>query len=155
MWSCLPSLRPPGSPKKQNQNMQNTNSSIDMENNNQIILKDRRQKLWQGSCGVLSIAVFYLVSQLLIWGLSRGLAPAKLEFFSSVFGMLLVFVAMMIARPFFPEIDEFYEKHIKSKVSCISSSKLAGLTFARLISSTATWVQLLRFPWSCSVATMQ
>lgn len=135
--------------------MQNTNSSIDMENNSQIMLKDRRQKLWQGLCGILSIAVIYLVSQLLIWGLSRALAPAKLEFFSSVFGMLLVFVVMMIACPLLPKVDGFYEKHIKSKVSCISSSKLAGLTFARLISSTATWVQLLRFPWLCSAATIQ
>ncbi len=147
MRSCLPSLRPPGSPKKQNLNMQNTNSCIDMEDNRQILLKDRRQKMWQGVCGIVSLVVIYLISELVIWGLSRALAPAQLEFFSSVFGMLLVFVIMMIACAVLPNLDGFYKKHIRSKVSGINSSRLAALTSFRLILSIATWVQLLQFPW--------
>lgn len=147
MRSCLPSLRLPGSPKKQNLNMQNTTSCIGMEDNSQILLKDRRQRMWQGVCGIFSLAVIYLISELLIWGLSRALAPAKLEFFSSVFGMLLVFVLMMIACAVLPNLDGFYKKNIRSKVSGINSSRLAGLTSSRLILSIATWVQLLQFPW--------
>lgn len=118
-----------------------------MEDNRQILPKDRRQKMWQGVCGIVSLVVIYLISELLIWGLSRALAPAKLEFFSSVFGMLLVFVIMMIACAVLPNLDGFYKKHIRSKVSGINSSRLAGLTSFRLILSIATWVQLLQFPW--------
>ncbi|KAJ4159410.1 uncharacterized protein LMH87_008312 [Akanthomyces muscarius] len=128
MRSCLPSLRPPGSPKKQNLNMQNTNSCIDMEDNRQILPKDRRQKMWQGVCGIFSLVVIYLISELLIWGLSRALAPAKLDFFSSVFGMLLVFVIMMIACAVLPNLDGFYKKHIRSKVDFIN--RHMGAAFA-------------------------
>ncbi|OAR01594.1 hypothetical protein LLEC1_03209 [Akanthomyces lecanii] len=97
-----------------------------MEDNRKVLLKDRRQKMWQGVGGILSIAVIYLTSELLIWGLSRALAPATLEFFSSIFGMLLVFVFMMLASAVIPNLDGFYEKQIRSKVGDIHSSRLAG-----------------------------
>lgn len=87
-----------------------------MEVTKNFIVKDRRLKMWHGFCGILLIAVIYLTSDLLIWGLSRALAPANAEFLSSVLGMLLVFVAMMILYAIIPSLDGFYETHLRAKV---------------------------------------
>lgn len=62
------------------------------------------------------VVIIYLMSELIIWGLSRALASAHLEFFSSIFGMALTFVLMAVAYLCCPCVDEIYQKHIKAKV---------------------------------------
>ncbi|KAM3472024.1 hypothetical protein MY5147_005506 [Beauveria neobassiana] len=84
--------------------------------------------MWHGFCSILLIAVIYLTSDLLIWGLSRALAPANAEFLSSVLGMLLVFVAMMILYAIIPSLDGFYETHLRAKVDFIN--RHMGAAFA-------------------------
>lgn len=91
-----------------------------------MLRKDRWLTMGRGVCGILAVAVIYLVSELLIWGLSRALAPAKLEFFSSVFGMLLVFAVMMIACALIPNLNVLYEKYMQSKVSDVAPSPSSG-----------------------------
>ncbi|KAM3510709.1 hypothetical protein MY11210_005635 [Beauveria gryllotalpidicola] len=132
MRSCLPSLRLFARLHGQNQrNQRKDNSmspSIDMENTRNLIFRDRRLKMWHGFCGILLIAVIYLTSDLLIWGLSRALTPANAEFLSSVLGMLLVFVAMMVLYAVIPSLDGFYEKHLRAKVDFIN--RHMGAAFA-------------------------
>jgi hypothetical protein len=62
------------------------------------------------------VVVVYLMSELIIWGLSRALAPVHLEFFSSIFGMVLTFCFMAAAYFCFADVDGVYRRHIKSKV---------------------------------------
>jgi hypothetical protein len=62
------------------------------------------------------VVIIYLMSEIIIWGLSRALALAHLEFFSSIFGMALTFVLMAVAYLCSPCVDEMYHKHIKAKV---------------------------------------
>ncbi|KAM3540599.1 hypothetical protein ARSEF1564_006468 [Beauveria bassiana] len=131
MRSCLPSPRLFARLREQiwrNQHDNLTSSSTDMEVTKNFMVRDRRLKMWHGFCGVLLIAVIYLTSDLLIWGLSRALAPANAEFLSSVLGMLLVFVAMMILYAIIPSLDGFYQKHLKAKVDFIN--RHMGAAFA-------------------------
>jgi formate hydrogenlyase subunit 3/multisubunit Na+/H+ antiporter MnhD subunit len=75
------------------------------------------------------VIVIYLMSELTIWGLSRALAPVHLEFFSSIFGMVLTFCFMAAAFFCFAGIDDIYQRHIKSKVPWPQTSPmLAALT---------------------------
>lgn len=62
------------------------------------------------------VVVIYLMSELIIWGLSRALAPINLEFFSSIFGMILTFCCMAFTYLCFSGVDDVYQRHIKSKV---------------------------------------
>ncbi|KGQ08027.1 hypothetical protein BBAD15_g6625 [Beauveria bassiana D1-5] len=131
MRSCLPSPRLFARLREQtwrNQHDNLTSSSTNMEVTKNFIVKDRRLKMWHGFCGILLIAVIYLTSDLLIWGLSRALAPANAEFLSSVLGMLLVFVAMMILYAIIPSLDGFYETHLRAKVDFIN--RHMGAAFA-------------------------
>ncbi|RGP71555.1 hypothetical protein FSPOR_3261 [Fusarium sporotrichioides] len=66
------------------------------------------------------VVVIYLMSELIIWGLSRALAPINLEFFSSIFGMILTFCCMAFAYLCFNGVDDVYQRHIKSKVDFIN-----------------------------------
>ncbi|OBS17733.1 hypothetical protein FPOA_09465 [Fusarium poae] len=66
------------------------------------------------------VVVIYLTSELIIWGLSRALAPIHLEFFSSIFGMILTFCCMAFAYLCFGGVDDVYQRHIKSKVDFIN-----------------------------------
>ncbi|KAM0414678.1 hypothetical protein ACHAPT_013481 [Fusarium lateritium] len=66
------------------------------------------------------VVIIYLMSELIIWALSRALAPAHLEFFSSIFGMALTFVLMAMAYLCSPSVDEMYQKHIKTKIDFIN-----------------------------------
>ncbi|SPJ79320.1 uncharacterized protein FTOL_07711 [Fusarium torulosum] len=66
------------------------------------------------------VIVIYLMSELTIWGLSRALAPVHLEFFSSIFGMVLTFCFMAAAFFCFAVVDDMYQRHIKSKVDFIN-----------------------------------
>ncbi|KAM0546400.1 hypothetical protein ACHAPJ_010867 [Fusarium lateritium] len=66
------------------------------------------------------VVVIYLMSELIIWGLSRALAPVSLEFFSSIFGMILTFCFMAAAYFCCAGVDGIYQRHIKSKVDFIN-----------------------------------
>ncbi|KAG7419387.1 hypothetical protein Forpe1208_v003269 [Fusarium oxysporum f. sp. rapae] len=66
------------------------------------------------------VVVVYLMSEVIIWGLSRALAPVHLEFFSSIFGMVLTFCFMAAAYLCFADVDGVYRRHIKSKVDFIN-----------------------------------
>lgn len=61
--------------------------------------------------------VVYLSSELLIWGLSRALAPVGIQFFSSIIGMLLVFAIMTITYLLWKKADDIYQRWLQSKVS--------------------------------------
>jgi hypothetical protein len=75
------------------------------------------------------VVVIYLMSELTIWGLSRALVPVRLEFFSSIFGMVLTFCFMAAAFFCFAGVDDIYQRHIKSKVPRPQTSPmLAALT---------------------------
>ncbi|KPM35345.1 hypothetical protein AK830_g11225 [Neonectria ditissima] len=69
----------------------------------------------------LWVVVIYLASELIIWGLSRALAPLKLAFFSSIFGMALTFTAMSLAYLCFRNVDAIYKDHIKEKIDFINA----------------------------------
>lgn len=71
---------------------------------------------------LLWVVIIYLASELAIWGLSRALAPADLEFFSSVVGMLLVFSSMTVAGWLCRSYDKLYNEQIRSKVVAFSVS---------------------------------
>ncbi|KAF4342314.1 hypothetical protein FBEOM_3721 [Fusarium beomiforme] len=66
------------------------------------------------------VVVMYLMSELIIWGFSRALAPVHLEFFSSIFGMALTFGFMAAVHVCFADVDDAYRRHIKSKVDFIN-----------------------------------
>ncbi|GKT99609.1 hypothetical protein FLAG1_01082 [Fusarium langsethiae] len=66
------------------------------------------------------VVVVYLMSELIIWGLSRALASINLEFFSSIFGMILTFCCMAFAYLCFNGVDGVYQRHIKSKADFIN-----------------------------------
>ncbi|EGX89856.1 hypothetical protein CCM_08109 [Cordyceps militaris CM01] len=128
MRSHLPSLRLACWPHEQKHHKQCTDPSIIMEESTLLRLRDRRQKMWRGFCGILWIAFIYLVSELLIWGLSRALTKVKLEFIASVLGMLLVFTVMLVLRAITPKVNEWYEKHVKNAVDFIN--RHMGVAFA-------------------------
>ncbi|CAM1505096.1 Fc.00g107330.m01.CDS01 [Cosmosporella sp. VM-42] len=67
------------------------------------------------------VVVIYLASELVIWGLSRTLAPANLQFFASILGMVLTFALMVGAYLLFQSCDDTYRRHIKSKVDFINT----------------------------------
>lgn len=68
------------------------------------------------SLDFLWVVIIYLASELIIWGLSRVLAPLKLAFFSSIFGMVLTFTAMTLAYLCFRDVDDIYKSYVKKKV---------------------------------------
>lgn len=80
------------------------------------IWRGRLVGIAKASIGFLWVAVIYLASELIIWGLSRALAPVNLSFFSSIFGMALTFTAMAIASIWVQNIGDIYKDHIKTKV---------------------------------------
>jgi hypothetical protein len=102
------------------------------------------------------VAVIYLSSELAIWGLSCALSPANMEYFSSLFGMLIVFAVVTIAYLGCRRCDAFYHTHIKWKVSLSLDKACASVCFAheytpRSTSSTQTSVSHSRFRWSCLI----
>lgn len=77
---------------------------------------------------LLIVTFIYLLSELLIWGISRVLAGVGCEFFSSIIGMVLVFVITSILDSQVPVVDGFYRAYVKPLVSrapsCQNASKL-------------------------------
>ena len=65
----------------------------------------------------LWIIIIYGLCELLIWGISRALAPLSVEFFASSLGMIIVFAAMTLFFLCGNGLDTFYKVYIKSKVS--------------------------------------
>ncbi|KAK5989766.1 hypothetical protein PT974_08026 [Cladobotryum mycophilum] len=76
---------------------------------------------------LLWVAVIYLASELIIWGLSRTLHPVGLEFFASILGMLLVFSLSTAAYFIWQRTDYVLQNWIKEKVDFINTN--LGLGF--------------------------
>ncbi|KXH28339.1 hypothetical protein CSAL01_00873 [Colletotrichum salicis] len=68
------------------------------------------------------VGVIYLASGLLIWGLYMGLFKPRLEFLSSIIGMVVVFCFMVAISYLCPGSEGFYHRHIKCKVDFINSN---------------------------------
>ncbi|GFP51942.1 hypothetical protein TASIC1_0001009400 [Trichoderma asperellum] len=66
--------------------------------------------------GYLLVATICLTSELLIWGLSRTLASARLEFFSTIVGMVLVFAVSTASWAIWKKTDAFYRRWLKASV---------------------------------------
>ncbi|KAL2753023.1 hypothetical protein ACRALDRAFT_2112518 [Sodiomyces alcalophilus JCM 7366] len=73
------------------------------------------------------VVVLYLLSELLIWSISIALRQAALEYFKTIFGMVVVFLSMTLLNQVCKTSDEFYHLRIKSKVDFIN--KNLGLGF--------------------------
>ena len=79
--------------------------------------KNRLSAFMDGLSHVLWVIVIYLVSEIMIWGLSRALAPLKLEFFASIVGMVVLFILMTSTYLLSRWADRWYRDHVKAKVS--------------------------------------
>lgn len=66
--------------------------------------------------GYLLVATICLASELLIWGLSRTLASAGLEFFSTIVGLVLVFAVSTASWAVWKKTDDFYRRWLKARV---------------------------------------
>ena len=69
--------------------------------------------------------IIYLMSELTIWGISLVLAPIKIQFFSSIIGMIFVFLITTGLYFWRRSCDHIYHKSIKSKVSDDTCSNLS------------------------------
>lgn len=63
------------------------------------------------------VVILYLLSELLIWSLSLALRLARSEYFSTILGMVVVFLSMSLLHQICETSDEFYHLRIKSKAS--------------------------------------
>ncbi|KAK7427178.1 hypothetical protein QQZ08_006291 [Neonectria magnoliae] len=86
-----------------------------------MLWRRRLEVITKQSLNFFWVVVIYLASELIIWGLSRTLAPLKLAFFSSIFGMVLTFTAMTLAYLCFRDIDDIYKGYIKEKIDFINA----------------------------------
>ena len=82
--------------------------------------KHRRQAFVVEILNLCWIFLIYLLSELIIWGLSRILAPVRIEFFSSIISMILVFILMSMIHLCWRAIDRKYERYLKAKVGFAS-----------------------------------
>ncbi|KAL7920972.1 hypothetical protein ACQKWADRAFT_138109 [Trichoderma austrokoningii] len=78
--------------------------------------------------GYLLVATICLTSELLIWGLSRTLASADLEFFSTIVGMVLVFAVSTASWAIWNKTDDFYRRWLKKRVDFINAHLGAGFS---------------------------
>ncbi|KAH6606930.1 hypothetical protein Trco_006083 [Trichoderma cornu-damae] len=78
--------------------------------------------------GYLVVATICLASELLIWGLSRTLASARLEFFSTIVGMVLVFALSTASWVVWKKTDSFYQRWLKTRVDFINAHLGAGFS---------------------------
>ncbi|CAH0017638.1 unnamed protein product [Clonostachys rhizophaga] len=70
---------------------------------------------------ILYVLVLFLASELIIWGISLALAPAKIEYFSSILSMVLVFATMTGITTVLPSSDPFYQQMMKPKIDFVNS----------------------------------
>lgn len=66
--------------------------------------------------GYMLVAIICLASELLIWGLSRTLAAARLEFFSTIVGMAVLFALSTASWVMWKKTDDFYRRWLKTRV---------------------------------------
>ncbi|KAL7819473.1 hypothetical protein V8C44DRAFT_139201 [Trichoderma aethiopicum] len=85
------------------------------------------------SAGYLLVAVICLASELLIWGLSRTLAAARLEFFSTIVGMVLVFALSTACWVVCKRTDDFYRRWLKARVDFINAHLGAGFAIPMIM----------------------
>ncbi|KAL6909185.1 hypothetical protein GGI43DRAFT_429793 [Trichoderma evansii] len=88
----------------------------------------RWNKIIAEGAGYLLVATICLTSELLIWGLSRTLASARLEFFSTIVGMVLVFAVSTASWAIWKETDAFYRRWLKARVDFINANLGAGFS---------------------------
>ncbi|OHW99684.1 hypothetical protein CSPAE12_01585 [Colletotrichum incanum] len=81
------------------------------------------------------VAIIYLASELLVWGLALALRSVGLQFLSSIFGMILVFAFMVSISQLCPGSDGFYHRNVKSKVDFINSNLGVGFPIPIVIIS--------------------
>lgn len=77
---------------------------------------------------ILWVMAIYLLSELLIWGLSAALSPLDLQFFASILGMTLVFLGMVLLDAVALHTSWCYASYIKHKVDFINAN--LGIGFA-------------------------
>lgn len=85
------------------------------------------QSIWQTRLTTIAgkvldfawICIIYFLSELIVWGLSQAFAPADLEFFSSICGMVLIFALMTSLGTWSATVNEKYLNHVKRKVTRI------------------------------------
>ncbi|RFU75732.1 hypothetical protein TARUN_6491 [Trichoderma arundinaceum] len=92
----------------------------------QSIWRLRWNKAIAEGAGYLLMAAICLASELLIWGLSRVLASAGLEFFSTIVGMALVFALSTASWVAWKKTDAFYQRRLKTRVDFINAHLGAG-----------------------------
>ncbi|KAL6867065.1 hypothetical protein J3F83DRAFT_766098 [Trichoderma novae-zelandiae] len=83
--------------------------------------------------GYLLVAIVCLASELLIWGLSRTLAAAGLEFFSTIVGMALVFALSTACWVVWKRADDFYRRWLKARVDFINAHLGAGFAIPMIM----------------------
>ncbi|KAH7329519.1 hypothetical protein B0I35DRAFT_474113 [Stachybotrys elegans] len=64
--------------------------------------------------------LLYLLSQLIIWGLSLALRAMGFEYFATLLGMLVIFVLMSVAHAINPLIDTLYAIWLKDRIGFIN-----------------------------------
>lgn len=78
--------------------------------------------------GYLLVAIICLASELLIWGLSRTLAAARLEFFSTIVGMAVLFALSTASWVIWKKTDDFYRRWLKTRVDFINAHLGVGFS---------------------------
>ncbi|KAL6828757.1 hypothetical protein V8C40DRAFT_286559 [Trichoderma camerunense] len=78
--------------------------------------------------GYLLVAIICLASELLIWGLSRTLAAARLEFFSTIVGMAVLFALSTASWVMWKKTDDFYRRWLKTRVDFINAHLGVGFS---------------------------
>lgn len=81
-----------------------------------IVWRSRFRAAISEITAILYVLVLFLASELIIWGISLALAPAKIEYFSSILSMVLVFAIMTGITTVLPSSDPFYQQMMKPKV---------------------------------------
>ncbi|QYS98660.1 hypothetical protein H0G86_005829 [Trichoderma simmonsii] len=78
--------------------------------------------------GYMLVAIICLASELLIWGLSRTLAAARLEFFSTIVGMAVLFALSTASWVMWKKTDDFYRRWLKTRVDFINAHLGVGFS---------------------------
>ncbi|KAK2002368.1 hypothetical protein LX36DRAFT_627001 [Colletotrichum falcatum] len=99
----------------------------DTKNNSKTgIWKTWRRPILQWISAIFGVAVIYLASELLIWGIFLVLRPVGLHFLNSILGMVLVFAFMTTISQLCSGSNGYYLRTIKSKVDFINSNLGVG-----------------------------
>lgn len=95
--------------------------------------------------GYLLVATICLSSELLIWGLSRTLASVRLEFFSTIVGMVLVFALSTLSWVVWRKTDAWYRRWLKARVRDAVVAPLIQFVCLLLIANPFTWLPQVDF----------